>query len=1035
MKLKITILATLLFCILSVSAQRKWQPYPQPSSFSFVNFDSAIYLPTGCGTPSMSMLDTKYKKALLYFDSCAQKFLYFNPKLSSRSWISLESTGSIDDTSKTILLAQWPARFDSIGTDSFRFKLAESFLNDTVLAAFSLAHILIKRGDTLRVLYLNGDSATVGVVASSGGGSNIYNADGTITDAMRHVYGTGKNYYDTELRFENMGGIVFDVGTTNISCDNIFLASANSGHQYLLLEGGTASLLSDTIRFNGYDVTTEDTSRFKPLVIDKQRGTVAYYSGGWWNSSNSSQWITAGSNIYFNTGTVSIGTDEAFMPLTVHGSGDGIAYFEASDYSSAIAIDQRYGGDYLGIYNTHSDQILADYGIADDTYRYGNGNLKVKGDTVQVDGKFKIPTGAGANKVLTSDANGLASWQNPTIVGGNSITTPLVVSTDTVKSLQYNADYVYRGSEALWTLPTFSTDSSSRAKAISIKNQSQDKMIIKAASGKKIYTDSATNAVEIYPGETISLIPDGTYFSSFTNRPIYRSKENLVLYIGGQSNEGTDPSTGRVDTAYMPTYLRSIYPNVWFWDIALANNLKFDNYNPLSKSMYGWIDQMLFVLSKNYKRIFVIKRAIGGTKIATTGQPDSYNRSDFKIRANAGKLRVDSILGKGNYDVVNLWGQGESDALLSSDAANYESNLNSWVEEFRLAATNNLWIIKKIGNLQKDFPYIPTLTQGQLNAVRDDSRKKIISTDSLRCLGSSTIATTDYGSGDFSHTRKSSNVVIGNRFADTVLAFFGRYKMDTITPKLTTAYIKADGTQLVLGFSENLNSEVDTWNRHFKVGTKVFHTISIINDSVFLTPTVPFYAGSHTLTYKRDSVYRENLQDFYGNEVASVSNYSITNYMVTAEPSITNLYTGNFSTGFDGTWQAYTGASGSAPETSTSGENNCGKIVHTAQTAMFYKFTTSGLVAGTYRIKFKIEIPDNYGYPSTAVIHLKAATTTTGQTILDLSKVIDRNKMSYVEVQWTKTSTNDDVYIQNIVGASNIGQFYFIKDIVIDKLN
>src|SRR5688500_17220845 len=75
-------------------------------------------------------------------------------------------------------------------------------------------------------------------------------------------------------------------------------------------------------------------------------------------------------------------------------------------------------------------------------------------------------------------------------------------------------------------------------------------------------------------------------------------KQNTVLiYITGQSNSGTDPNTGRVPPASMPTYLKpSPYSNVYFFDIALASTNAFAAYTPgASGREMGYIDQIIYV--------------------------------------------------------------------------------------------------------------------------------------------------------------------------------------------------------------------------------------------------------------------------------------------------------------------------------------------------------------------------------------------------------------------------------------------------------
>ncbi len=135
--------------------------------------------------------------------------------------------------------------------------------------------------------------------------------------------------------------------------------------------------------------------------------------------------------------------------------------------------------------------------------------------------------------------------------------------------------------------------------------------------------------------------------------------DTLVIYIGGQSNAGTDPHTGKIAPTDMPSHLKITYTNVFFWDIADVFTGTFAPYTAGSNNM-GYIDQMLYILSKVYSNIYVIKRSVGGTKLSTIGNPDSFQRSDFKLRSIWGKDAIEKTVGC-NYDAINIWDQCESD--------------------------------------------------------------------------------------------------------------------------------------------------------------------------------------------------------------------------------------------------------------------------------------------------------------------------------------------------------------------------------------
>lgn len=526
-----------------------------------------------------------------------------------------------------------------------------------------------------------------------------------------------------------------------------------------------------------------------------------------------------------------------------------------------------------------------------------------------------------------------------------------------------------------------------------------------------------------------------TFSPSLHKRP---RKENLVLYFGGQSNEGTDPDTGKVAAADMASHMKITYTNVWFYDIALANNNSFVLYTAGTNAM-GWIDQALYILSKVYKKIYVIKRGVGGTRLATVGELDSYPRSDLVNRSNAAKTLVNAQLGNNNYDVLNLWGQCESDAQIEAESLAYKANFESWVSDYKVATgLDNIWIIKKINNMTKDFPYRANVAAQQLAiAAANPQRFKIVDTDNLRMV-STNLRIGDTNRGDYSHFRRSTAIVVGNRFADAVLNTLGRAKQDTTAPSIQSAVINTAGTTLTLTYDETLHSTVDPFWKQFVVGTKVWSSVVVSGTTVVLTPTIPFYSSSsYTLSYTKNLYFRENLQDLQGNEVADLVNYSITNNANTAEPAITTLYTADFSGGIPTGWSSPIGGTVSAPETSANGETNCIMNTVTAVNgiARLQKSVTAGLSNGNvYRCKFRVEVPDLFGHPSNpSGYYFQLVHATPTVSLLQIDRLILRDQMTYIETQFTYTSSGSHIYFEICNGAKGAASWW-LKDFVIEKV-
>ena len=78
-----------------VSKAQVYQIMPQYGYTTFrMNFDSTIQIPTFCGVPRLGSNVTK--KGALAFDSCNNRFYFFNPK--SQAWDTIKSGSTVDTT-------------------------------------------------------------------------------------------------------------------------------------------------------------------------------------------------------------------------------------------------------------------------------------------------------------------------------------------------------------------------------------------------------------------------------------------------------------------------------------------------------------------------------------------------------------------------------------------------------------------------------------------------------------------------------------------------------------------------------------------------------------------------------------------------------------------------------------------------------------------------------------------------------------------------------------------------------------------------
>jgi len=153
-------------------------------------------------------------------------------------------------------------------------------------------------------------------------------------------------------------------------------------------------------------------------------------------------WSVSGSDIYFNTGRVGVGTNNPQTSLHVYGSpvtSRGQLSLSSPAGEDIFLSFYEYGNfkSYLWYNVTDEDLRLQNYTAGDLNLQPYGGRVGIGTNTprttLEVNGQIQITGGTpAAGQVLTSDANGLATWEPPA--------TPAVVCFEVKRDAIYDWD-------------------------------------------------------------------------------------------------------------------------------------------------------------------------------------------------------------------------------------------------------------------------------------------------------------------------------------------------------------------------------------------------------------------------------------------------------------------------------------------------------------------------------------------------------------------------------------------------------------------
>ena len=150
-----------------------------------------------------------------------------------------------------------------------------------------------------------------------------------------------------------------------------------------------------------------------------------------------------------------------------------------------------------------------------------------------------------------------------------------------------------------------------------------------------------------------------------------------LYLIGGQSNVGTNPATGRVAYSLIPSYLAPNMPDVKYWNEVDDFTTSYTQPN----DQWGWSIEFWYSKSQEVETN-VVKYGKGGVQLAAGDSPhESFNRTIFKTYCLDALTKLQET--KNNINIVMLWNQGYTDGLDETNSLAYDANLTAWFAEIR----------------------------------------------------------------------------------------------------------------------------------------------------------------------------------------------------------------------------------------------------------------------------------------------------------------------------------------------------------------
>ncbi|MBP6054234.1 MAG: hypothetical protein KA527_01230 [Cytophagaceae bacterium] len=374
----------------------------------------------------------------------------------------------------------------------------------------------------------NSTSTTSGTLIVTGGVgiSGNLNFGGTLNTLNIKAAGTGNN--NTTYGYTALN--VNTTGSSNTAIGDGAMSGNTTGSSSVALGGGALSNFKDGFGniaigtqsmsggslASGYGAANVGVGNSTLTALTSGNSNVALGDAAGSSITTGSKNIfiggSAGANVGAGNGVLnSTGANSLFIGFTARPltNGDTNEMVIAATDGTAPTVGLGSNTSLIGNSSTTFTALMGDVGIGSTTDG-GAFKLQVTGDT-KLTGTLTVTGGTpGAGKVLTSDANGLASWSNGL---GSAVTT-----TTAAYSITLAESIVFYTGSAAGTFSIPAAASTNNGKQIIVKNKTGFGITITPATGS-IYIDNANSAAASVSigieasNNWIKLVSDGTQWN------------------------------------------------------------------------------------------------------------------------------------------------------------------------------------------------------------------------------------------------------------------------------------------------------------------------------------------------------------------------------------------------------------------------------------------------------------------------------------------------------------------------------------------